>query len=150
MVANEHPCRLISGDVAQEKRLRIMRDFKEGKLPVLIATDVASRGLHIEAVSHVINYDLPEDSEDYVHRIGRTARAGATGKAISLADEQGVLSLEAIETYIGHPIPTEWADDSLFVNDYKRVARPSRSGKGPKTGRIPEPSGKRSSPRRRR
>jgi ATP-dependent RNA helicase RhlB len=150
MEANEYPCRLISGDVAQEKRLRIMRDFKEGKLPVLIATDVASRGLHIEGVSHVVNYDLPEDSEDYVHRIGRTARAGATGKAISLADEQGVLSLEAIETYIGHPIPTEWADDSLFVNDFKRVARPIRNSKGPKTGRIPEHSGKRSSHRRRR
>lgn len=149
MAANDHPCRLISGDVAQEKRLRIMRDFKEGKLPVLIATDVASRGLHIEGVSHVINYDLPEDSEDYVHRIGRTARAGATGKAISLADEKGVLSLEAIEAYISHPIPTEWAEDNLFVNDFKRAARPSRSGKGPSTGRIPEHSGK-GRPRRRR
>jgi len=126
MVANDYPCRLISGDVAQEKRLRIMRDFKEGKLPVLIATDVASRGLHIEGVSHVINYDLPEDSEDYVHRIGRTARAGAEGKAISLADEKGVLSLEAIEAFIGHPIPTEWAEDELFVNDFNRVAKPKR------------------------
>ena len=77
--ANGFPCRVISGDVEQRKRMRILDDFKEGKLPILIATDVASRGLHIEGVSHVINYDLPQDCEDYVHRIGRTARAGAEG-----------------------------------------------------------------------
>ena len=87
--ANEFPCKVISGDVDQKKRLRILDDFKSGKLPILIATDVASRGLHIDGVSHVINYDLPQDCEDYVHRIGRTARAGAEGKAISLADEDG-------------------------------------------------------------
>src|SRR6185369_16350217 len=121
---NDFPCRLISGDVEQKKRLRILQDFKEGKLPILIATDVASRGLHIEGVSHVINYDLPQDCEDYVHRIGRTARAGAEGKAISLGDEDGVLYLEAIEEYIKHKIPIEWAEDDLFVEDYNRVARP--------------------------
>ena len=130
MMANNCACRMISGDVAQEKRLRIMRDFKAGKLPVLIATDVASRGLHIEGVTHVINYDLPEDREDYVHRIGRTARAGAAGKAISLADERGALSLEDIEAYIGHSIPTQWAEDDLFVADFKRAAAPPRGGKG--------------------
>jgi len=124
--ANGFPCRLISGDVEQKKRLRILEDFKEGKLPILIATDVASRGLHIDGVSHVINYDLPQDCEDYVHRIGRTARAGAEGKAISLADEDGALYLEAIEEYIHNKIPTEWAEDDLFVNDYNRVARPKR------------------------
>jgi len=124
MNANGFPSRLISGDVAQEKRLRIMEDFKEGKLPILIATDVASRGLHIEGVSHVINYDLPEDCEDYVHRIGRTARAGAKGKAISFADEEGALYLEDIEEFIKHKIPTEWAEDDLFVNDFNRVAKP--------------------------
>jgi ATP-dependent RNA helicase RhlB len=122
--ANGFPCRLISGDVEQKKRLRILEDFKDGKLPILIATDVASRGLHIDGVSHVVNYDLPQDCEDYVHRIGRTARAGAEGKAISLADEDGVLYLEAIEEYIKAKIPTEWAEDDLFVNDYNRVARP--------------------------
>ena len=122
--ANGFPCRVISGDVEQRKRMRILDDFKEGKLPILIATDVASRGLHIEGVSHVINYDLPQDCEDYVHRIGRTARAGAEGKAISLADEDGALYLEAIEEYIKSKIPTEWAEDDLFVNDYNRVARP--------------------------
>jgi ATP-dependent RNA helicase RhlB len=122
--ANGFPCRLISGDVEQKKRMRILEDFKEGKLPILIATDVASRGLHIDGVSHVVNYDLPQDCEDYVHRIGRTARAGAEGKAISLADEDGVLYLEAIEEYIKAKIPTEWAEDELFVNDFNRVARP--------------------------
>ncbi|MBT1071570.1 DEAD/DEAH box helicase [Pelotalea chapellei] len=122
--ANGFPCRIISGDVEQKKRLRILEDFKEGKLPILIATDVASRGLHIDGISHVVNYDLPQDSEDYVHRIGRTARAGAEGKAISLADEDGVLYLEAIEDYIKDKIPTEWAEDELFVTDYNQVARP--------------------------
>ena len=126
MEANGLTSRIISGDVAQAKRLKIMHDFKEGELPILIATDVASRGLHIEGVTHVINYDLPEDPEDYVHRIGRTARAGADGKAISLVDEEGALSLEDIEGYIHHEIPRAWADDDLLVTDY---VRPSRSRK---------------------
>jgi ATP-dependent RNA helicase RhlB len=129
MTANGFASRMISGDVAQQKRLKIMREFKEGTLPILIATDVASRGLHIEGVSHVVNYDLPEDPEDYVHRIGRTARAGAEGMAISLADEQGALSLEAIEEYIGHSIPTQWANDELFISDYVRPKRPKRNRK---------------------
>jgi ATP-dependent RNA helicase RhlB len=119
--ANEFHCRIISGDVEQKKRLRILEDFKSGKLPVMIATDVASRGLHIEGVSHVINYDIPQDAEDYVHRIGRTARAGADGIAISLADEDGAFYLEAIHDYIKEKIPVEWADDELFVRDYKRI-----------------------------
>ncbi len=125
--ANGFPCRLISGDVDQKKRLRILEQFKSGELPILIATDVASRGLHIDGVTHVVNYDLPQDCEDYVHRIGRTARAGAEGKAISLADEDGALYLEAIEEYIKGKIPCEWAEDELFVTDYKRVARPKRA-----------------------
>jgi ATP-dependent RNA helicase RhlB len=124
--ANNFPCKVISGDVEQRKRMKILDDFKDGTLPILIATDVASRGLHIDSVSHVINYDLPQDCEDYVHRIGRTARAGAEGKAISLADEDGVLFLEAIEEYIKTKIPTEWADDELYVLDYVRTARPKR------------------------
>jgi ATP-dependent RNA helicase RhlB len=119
--ANGFPCRVISGDVEQKKRLRILEDFKNGRLPIMIATDVASRGLHIEGVSHVINYDLPQDAEDYVHRIGRTARAGAEGKAISLADEDGAFYLEAIEEFIRRKIPTEWAEDDMFVTDYIRT-----------------------------
>ncbi|ACM20117.1 ATP-dependent RNA helicase RhlB [Geotalea daltonii FRC-32] len=119
--ANEFPARVISGDVEQRKRMRILEDFKNGKLPIMIATDVASRGLHIDGVSHVINYDLPQDAEDYVHRIGRTARAGAEGKAISLADEDGAFHIEDIHEYIKEKIPVEWAEDELFVHDYKRT-----------------------------
>jgi ATP-dependent RNA helicase RhlB len=129
--ANDFPCRLISGDVEQKKRLRILDDFREGRLPILIATDVASRGLHIDGVSHVINYDLPQDAEDYVHRIGRTARAGAEGKAISFADEDGAFHLEAIEEYSKQKIPVEWAEDDLFVHDYKRTKPKPKSSAGP-------------------
>jgi len=95
----------ISGDVPQRKRLRMLRDFHEGTLAVLIGTDVASRGLHIPDVSHIFNYDLPQDPEDYVHRIGRTARAGAEGDAISFGCEEYVISLPDIEAYIGRKIP---------------------------------------------
>ncbi len=142
--ANGFPCRVISGDVEQRKRMKILEDFKDGSLPILIATDVASRGLHIDGVSHVINYDLPQDCEDYVHRIGRTARAGAEGKAISLADEDGAFFIEAIEEYIKEKIPTEWAEDELFVTDYVRTARPKRvqdlKRDKPGTGRTPDKS----------
>src|SRR3990170_1866780 len=134
---NGYPCRVISGDVEQKKRLRILEDFKAGKLPMLIATDVASRGLHIDAVSHVINYDLPQDCEDYVHRIGRTARAGAEGKAISLADEEGAFYLEAIEEYIREKIPVEWAGDEMFVHDYLRnKPRPKEAAAARKPSRA--------------
>lgn len=112
-----YEARALTGDVIQKRRLRVLDDFKDGRLPILVATDVASRGLHIEGVSHVINYDLPQDPEDYVHRIGRTARAGAEGKAISLACEDYVYSLEPIEKYVGYQIPVAFADESL----YKRV-----------------------------
>jgi len=95
----------ISGDVPQRKRLRMLRDFHDGTLAVLIGTDVASRGLHIPDVSHVFNYDLPQDPEDYVHRIGRTARAGAEGDAISFGCEEYVMSLPDIEAYIGRRLP---------------------------------------------
>ena len=91
---------VLSGDVPQKKRMSLLKEFQTGKLDVLVATDVAARGLHIPDVSHVINYDLPEDAEDYVHRIGRTARAGATGEAISFACETFAFSLPDIEDYI--------------------------------------------------
>jgi ATP-dependent RNA helicase RhlB len=106
----------LSGDMHQTKRLKILSEFKAGKLPILVATDVASRGLHIDGVTHVFNVDLPQDSEDYVHRIGRTARAGHSGKAISLACENFVLSLDAIQKLIGFKIPVEHADEKLFVS----------------------------------
>src|SRR5215470_3469167 len=103
--ANGFEAQALSGDVPQNKRLRFLRDFHDGKLAVLIATDVASRGLHIPDVSHVFNFDLPQDAADYVHRIGRTARAGAEGDAISFACEDTAVSLPDIESYIGHKIP---------------------------------------------
>jgi len=105
LTANGFVAQAISGDVPQTKRLKMMRDFHNGDVAVLIATDVASRGLHIPDVSHVFNFDLPNDAEDYVHRIGRTARAGAEGDAISFGCEEYAISLPDIEQYIGHQIP---------------------------------------------
>ena len=95
---------VLSGDVPQKKREQLLKGFTDGKRRVLVATDVAARGLHIPSVSHVFNYDLPQDPEDYVHRIGRTARAGASGHAISFACEDHAFSLMDIEQYIGHPL----------------------------------------------
>jgi ATP-dependent RNA helicase RhlB len=103
--ANGLSAQALSGDVPQNKRLRFLRAFHEGELAVLIATDVASRGLHIPDVTHVFNFDLPQDAADYVHRIGRTARAGADGDAISFGCEEYAVSLPDIEAYIGHKVP---------------------------------------------
>ena len=105
LTANGFVAQALSGDVPQTKRLKMMRDFHNGDVAVLIATDVASRGLHIPDVSHVFNFDLPNDAEDYVHRIGRTARAGAEGDAISFGCDEYAVSLPDIESYIGHQIP---------------------------------------------
>ena len=91
-----------------------------------MATDVASRGLHIPDVTHVFNWDLPQDPEDYVHRIGRTARAGAFGKAISLVDEASAFSLEGVERFIGQRIQVEWAEDALFVPEIRPTAEERR------------------------
>src|SRR5262245_40873084 len=126
LIRNGWETRALTGDVDQKRRLKILNDFKEGRLPILVATDVASRGLHIEAVTHVVNWDLPQDAEDYVHRIGRTARAGAGGKAIGLVDESSALALEAIEKFIGQKIPVEWADDDLFLQEIKPTAEERR------------------------
>src|SRR5437870_2686145 len=122
LIRNGWETRALTGDVDQKRRLKILNDFKEGRLPILVATDVASRGLHIEAVSHVVNWDLPQEAEDYVHRIGRTARAGAGGKAIGLVDEASALALEAIEKFIGQKIAVEWADDDFFLPEIKPTA----------------------------
>jgi ATP-dependent RNA helicase RhlB len=136
LAANGYPAEQITGDIDQRKRLRILEDFREGTLPLLVATDVASRGLHIEGVTHVINFDLPFDPEDYVHRVGRTARAGAQGKAISLACEDYVESLAGIEKLIGFKLPHEFPDDEL-LREYKRPApRPrSEAFRGGRSGR---------------
>lgn len=142
--ANGRPAAVLSGDVPQKKRLRLLRDFQEGKLATLVATDVAARGLHIPDVSHVFNFDLPQDAEDYVHRIGRTARAGKAGEAISLCCETYVYSLPAIEEFIGHKIPAETQVDDLMIEP-KRPAggkRPSGKGKHNDRGRRRRGSGR--------
>jgi ATP-dependent RNA helicase RhlB len=120
---NGYPVKGLSGNLNQRQRLKIINHFKSGDLKILVATDVASRGLHVEEISHVINYDLPQDREDYIHRIGRTARAGMSGKAISLACEEYVYSLEAIEEYIGEKIPVVWPDEDWFLADRSREHR---------------------------
>jgi len=126
LTRNGWQAKALTGDVDQKRRLRILNEFKVGKLPVLVATDVASRGLHIEGVTHVINWDLPQDPEDYVHRIGRTARMGAEGKAISLVDEATALRLEPIEKFIGQKIPVMWAEDDLFLPEVTPTAEERR------------------------
>ncbi len=126
LVANGFSAAAITGDVDQRRRLRILSDFKDGTLPILVATDVASRGLHIDGVTHVINYDLPFDAEDYVHRAGRTARAGASGHAITLACEDYVDGLEAIEQYIGFKLPHDFPDDGMLPHDVKHPPRHHR------------------------
>jgi ATP-dependent RNA helicase RhlB len=114
---NGWPAEGISGDLAQRKRFSLMERFKDGKIKILVATDVASRGIHVEDISHVINFDLPQDAENYVHRIGRTARAGKTGRALSLACEEYVYHLEPIEQMLGYKIPVVWFEDDWFVED---------------------------------
>jgi ATP-dependent RNA helicase RhlB len=114
---NGYECEFIIGDLPQSKRLAIIDDVKAGKIHYLVATDVAARGLDIEGLAMVLNYDLPVESENYVHRIGRTARAGKTGKAITLASEQDVYELPDIEKYIGKKIPALIAGEDLYAED---------------------------------
>jgi len=130
---NGWPAEGITGDLPQRKRFRLMSQFKKGQIKILVATDVASRGIHVEDISHVINYDLPQDSENYVHRIGRTARAGKTGKALSLACEKYVFHLEQLEDMLGYKIQVIWPEENWYVEDQSkplpnsRRSRPRRS-----------------------
>ncbi len=124
----------ISGDVPQKKRLRMLMDFQKGEVPILIGTDVASRGLHIPDVQYVINYDLPQEAEDYVHRIGRTARAGASGNAISFGCETYAISLPDIEAYIGHKIPVANYDASILPELVKPKFKPRFRPQGRRGG----------------
>jgi len=132
-----------TGTVQQKKRLRIMQQFKAGQIKILVATDVASRGIHVEDIDIVINYDIPQDPEDYVHRIGRTGRAGKAGRAITLACEKYVYYLEAIEELVGKKIEVKWAEDDWYEENLAK--RPPRRHKRPVSGR-PRPA----SPSRRR
>ncbi len=149
--ANGYKNRYIMGDLHQSKRLSVINTMKAGNLDILVATDVAARGLHIEDLDLVVNYDLPDDCENYVHRIGRTARAGKAGKAVSLVCERYVYNLPAIESFIGMKIPVEWPDPSMFVEDnsanlnldaerYARRTDAKRRRKSvptPRTGKTP-------------
>lgn len=132
---NGWPAEKITGDLPQRKRFRLMEQFKNGKIKILVATDVASRGIHVEDISHVINYDLPQDSENYVHRIGRTARAGKTGKAFSLVCEEYVYHLEPLEEMLGYKIPVIWPANDWFVADTSKPLAPERRSRLRRSGR---------------
>ncbi|MDO9105303.1 MAG: DEAD/DEAH box helicase [Methylovulum sp.] len=124
LTANGYKTAALSGDVPQDKRQRLLNDFQENRITLLIATDVAARGLHIADVSHVFNYDLPQDVEDYVHRIGRTARFGASGVAISFICEQYAYSMPDIEAFIGQKIPVQAIPKALLAEVIKPEKRP--------------------------
>lgn len=153
---NRWPAEGITGDLPQRKRFRLMEGFKKGRLKILVATDVASRGIHVEDVSHVINYDLPQDAENYIHRIGRTARAGKSGRAISLACENYVYHLEPLEEMLKYKIPVVWAEDDWFTKDQAGTVTRKPKGKKPAqakargskkqgfSGKIPKKLAKRS------
>jgi ATP-dependent RNA helicase RhlB len=98
---------LLSGEVNQQKRIKTLERFRDGSLPLLVATDVAGRGIHVDGVSHVFNYNLPDDAEDYVHRIGRTGRAGTKGISIALVSEDDAFELPALEEYLGTKLKLE-------------------------------------------
>ena len=123
---------VLSGDVPQKKREQLLKGFTEGKCRVLVATDVAARGLHIPSVSHVFNYDLPQDPEDYVHRIGRTARAGASGHAISFACEDHAFSLMDIEEYIGHALTRQEISEGTLEAPVPGTPSETRKSREPK------------------
>ncbi len=123
---NNINCTLLTGDVPQQKRMRRLENFRDGKVKVMIATDVAGRGIHINGISHVVNYTLPYEPEDYVHRIGRTGRAGESGISISFACEEGSFYLPEIEEYIGKSLTCTIPDESLLVKPPKGNAQKKR------------------------
>ena len=171
---NDYDARQISGDLHQKKRIKVLQQFTEGEIDILIATDVASRGLHVDDITHVINYDVPQDPEDYIHRIGRTARAGRDGDAITFACEDYAEHLVAIEDTLKKKIPVEWPEDEMFLEPkegmpvFKRRRppaggpkrgssdrrgsssngrRPRRGSSGPSRGRGPKSSSKPGGPK---
>ncbi len=137
LASHDISCAILSGDVSQDRRTRTLEEFRAGKIKVLVATDVAGRGIHIKGVSHVVNYHLPQDPEDYVHRIGRTGRAGATGISVSFADEDESFYLPEIEEFIGRKLSCAYPQEELLIKPpppTKKVQRaeraePSRSGR---------------------
>jgi ATP-dependent RNA helicase RhlB len=148
-------CSVLSGDVPQKTRVRRLEQFKTGEIRVLVATDVAARGLHIEGMDHVINFKLPHDPEDYVHRIGRTGRAGAAGTSISFADEGDAFYIPAIEGFMGRSLSCIQPDDAWLTlpepthpeKGRKRERRPRSSRNGSGTSRSRGPRKPRTGPR---
>ncbi len=106
---------LLSGDVPQDKRVKTLENFRAGKIKVLVATDVAGRGIHVDGVSHVVNFTLPEQTDDYVHRIGRTGRAGTTGTSVSFACEDDAFMIPKIEEAIGRKLPSKYPEENLLA-----------------------------------
>lgn len=139
-------CAILSGDVRQQTRIRTLENFKAGKIRVLVATDVAGRGIHIEGMDHVINYTLPRDPEDYVHRIGRTGRAGAAGTSISFADEEDSFCIPAIEKLIGNELPCIYPQEAWLSPLPPPKRKKSASAQQP-SGRRPRRSSRGSSRR---
>lgn len=131
---NGWPAEGITGDLPQTKRFHLMDSFKSGKIKILVATDVASRGIHVEDISHVFNYDLPQDAENYVHRIGRTARAGKTGRALSLACDNYVFHLEPLEELLDYKIPVVWPEDDWYAEDKAGPVKTDRRRRDRKPG----------------
>lgn len=148
LAANGLPAKVLTGDVSQDRRHKIIDGMKSGNIRMLVATDVAARGLHIDGITHVINYDLPEDAANYVHRIGRTARAGKSGKAYSLACEDHVLNLPEIEKYIERKIENEWIETSEMAKDTAPEYRGGREkGFERKGGSKERPKGRTAHPK---
>jgi len=144
-------CEMLSGAVPQKKRMRILEDFKAGKVKVLVATDVAGRGIHVDGISHVVNFNIPENPDDYVHRIGRTGRAGATGKSITFACEMESFELPAIEELLGMPLKCTMPPEELLEElppAPPRKRRPPRRDASHGGGRRPHGGGSRGGPRR--
>ncbi|WP_226665904.1 ATP-dependent RNA helicase RhlB [Microbulbifer aggregans] len=130
LIAHGFDAGLLSGEVAQNKRVRTLEDFKSGKSRVLVATDVAGRGIHIDGISHVVNYTLPEEPEDYVHRIGRTGRAGKSGTSISFACEDDAMRLEPIEKLLDSKLKCEVPPEELLVEPPKVHVKRSSDDRG--------------------
>lgn len=139
--SNGYKAGSLNGDVPQRKRMSLLQRFRDGDLPILLATDVASRGLHIPGITDVINYDLPQDAEDYVHRVGRTARVGASGNAVSFSCERYCYSLMEIEKYLGQTLPTTPVTTDLLIKPKpparraRRHTAPGRPRRDARTGR---------------
>ena len=132
---------ILSGEVSQQQRLKTLERFRSGKVGILVATDVAARGLHIEGVSHVVNYDLPQEADHYIHRIGRTGRAGAEGIAVSFADEMSSFLIPEIEEVLGASLDCEYPDDALLTPLPPPLKKKKPRSRKPGAGSRPKKSG---------